>query len=312
MNEINEDTLLESFPIRELSARCNVNTVTIRAWERRYGLLTPMRTEKGHRLYTDNDVKRIKKILEWIDRGVPVSKVKALLDQSTPQTRHSIEAEAEADNWKDHTQKLKQAAQTLCATKIEPLLHDYFLNYPVKVVLEKVLSSCLSELSSENNEDNTHLAAVHFLESEIIRYALIRLSAHKGGKKHSKKAKTEKPSILLLCAEQTALWKLAVIAMALADQHYAAQLINQSCDTETWLAFTKSSNADQIVVYQDGIWREPDAKQIKDQQDHLDQQANRITFCGSAVIASDLNLNNACFSNLEQWLDQLPKTVEWN
>ena len=70
----------QHFPIRELSARTQVNTVTIRAWERRYGLLKPRRTEKGHRLYSENDVQRVEKILELVARGVPLSKVKQLID----------------------------------------------------------------------------------------------------------------------------------------------------------------------------------------------------------------------------------------
>ena len=43
-------------PIRELSSLTGVNSVTLRAWERRYGLLKPQRTPKGHRLYSMQDV----------------------------------------------------------------------------------------------------------------------------------------------------------------------------------------------------------------------------------------------------------------
>ncbi|MFO7703780.1 MAG: MerR family DNA-binding transcriptional regulator, partial [Halopseudomonas sp.] len=34
-------------PIREVSRVTGVNAITLRAWERRYGLITPHRTEKG-------------------------------------------------------------------------------------------------------------------------------------------------------------------------------------------------------------------------------------------------------------------------
>ena len=39
-----------SYPIREVSRLTGVNAVTLRAWQRRYGLVQPARTEKGHRL----------------------------------------------------------------------------------------------------------------------------------------------------------------------------------------------------------------------------------------------------------------------
>ncbi|EFP7227421.1 TPA: MerR family transcriptional regulator [Shigella dysenteriae] len=53
--------------------------VTLRAWQRRYGLLKPQRTDGGHRLFNDADIDRIREIKRWIDNGVQVSKVKMLL-----------------------------------------------------------------------------------------------------------------------------------------------------------------------------------------------------------------------------------------
>jgi DNA-binding transcriptional MerR regulator len=70
-------------PIREVARQTGVNAVTLRAWERRYGLIVPLRTPKGHRLFSADHVQRIQAILTWLNRGVAVSQVKPLLD--TPQ-----------------------------------------------------------------------------------------------------------------------------------------------------------------------------------------------------------------------------------
>src|SRR3546814_18236862 len=59
-------------PIREVARQTGVNAVTLRAWERRYGLIVPHRTPKGHRLFNAEHVQRILSILTWIDRGVAV------------------------------------------------------------------------------------------------------------------------------------------------------------------------------------------------------------------------------------------------
>ncbi|MGB8712343.1 MAG: MerR family transcriptional regulator, partial [Onishia taeanensis] len=72
------------YPIREVSRLTGVNSVTLRAWERRYGLIRPQRTAKGHRLYAYEDVERVEHILQWLNRGVPVSQVRELLDQPAP------------------------------------------------------------------------------------------------------------------------------------------------------------------------------------------------------------------------------------
>ncbi|MBE3074340.1 MAG: MerR family DNA-binding transcriptional regulator, partial [Actinobacteria bacterium] len=39
------------YTIKEASARSGVGAPLIRAWERRYGVVTPTRTASGYRLY---------------------------------------------------------------------------------------------------------------------------------------------------------------------------------------------------------------------------------------------------------------------
>ena len=63
------------YPIRTVSRRTGVPSVTLRAWERRYRLITPTRTEKGHRLYTEADIERVRQVLALIEQGVGVGQV---------------------------------------------------------------------------------------------------------------------------------------------------------------------------------------------------------------------------------------------
>ena len=67
------------YTIGEVALLCDINPVTLRAWQRRYGLLKPQRTDGGHRLFNDADIDRIREIKRWINNGVQVSKVKMLL-----------------------------------------------------------------------------------------------------------------------------------------------------------------------------------------------------------------------------------------
>lgn len=68
------------YSIGDVAERCGINPVTLRAWQRRYGLLKPQRSEGGHRQFDEEDIQRIEEIKRWIKSGVPVGKVKALLD----------------------------------------------------------------------------------------------------------------------------------------------------------------------------------------------------------------------------------------
>lgn len=71
------------YTIGEVALLCDINPVTLRAWQRRYGLLKPQRTDGGHRLFNDADIDRIREIKRWIDNGVQVSKVKVLLSSDS-------------------------------------------------------------------------------------------------------------------------------------------------------------------------------------------------------------------------------------
>lgn len=43
----------------------------------------PQRSEGGHRLFDEEDIQRIEEIKRWISNGVPVGKVKALLETTS-------------------------------------------------------------------------------------------------------------------------------------------------------------------------------------------------------------------------------------
>lgn len=71
----------DGLSIGELSARTGVKPVTLRAWERRYGLLRPARTEGGHRLYARSDVGRVTRVLSLLDAGVPIGRARHLVER---------------------------------------------------------------------------------------------------------------------------------------------------------------------------------------------------------------------------------------
>src|SRR3954447_7693231 len=56
--------------IGEVSRRTGVPVHTLRAWERRYGLLRPSRSSGNFRLYSGADEKRVRLMLQHLERGV--------------------------------------------------------------------------------------------------------------------------------------------------------------------------------------------------------------------------------------------------
>ena len=127
-------------PIREVARQTGVNAVTLRAWERRYGLIVPQRTPKGHRLFNAEHVQRIHTILTWLNRGVPVSQVKGLIDSALP-LPDPVENE-----WHALRQNLVSAISDLTERRVDDAFNQAMALYPPRTLCEQLLLPLLQEL----------------------------------------------------------------------------------------------------------------------------------------------------------------------
>ncbi|MNN15008.1 HTH-type transcriptional repressor YcgE [compost metagenome] len=125
-------------PIGELARRTGVNPVTLRAWERRYGLLKPQRTAKGHRLYPVEQVERVEAILAWLQRGASVGQVRELLDKpsSTPPK----------GDWQARQFQLIEAIANLSQRALDQQLNQAMALYPAVTLCEQLLLPLLDLL----------------------------------------------------------------------------------------------------------------------------------------------------------------------
>lgn len=72
------------YPIRTVAHLTGVNPRRIRAWEDQYNLLTPARTGGGHRLYSEEDVERIRWVKAMVDRGMSLKGIQRLVEGPRP------------------------------------------------------------------------------------------------------------------------------------------------------------------------------------------------------------------------------------
>ena len=61
------------YRIQAVSEMTGIPSATLRAWERRYGVPNPSRTNSSYRLYSHDDVAKIKLIKELCDQGLAPS-----------------------------------------------------------------------------------------------------------------------------------------------------------------------------------------------------------------------------------------------
>jgi DNA-binding transcriptional MerR regulator/methylmalonyl-CoA mutase cobalamin-binding subunit len=68
------------YPIRAVSKLTGISLDTLRAWERRYHVVTPQRDDRG-RLYTEADVQRLRLLNAVVQKGHAIGRLAALNDQ---------------------------------------------------------------------------------------------------------------------------------------------------------------------------------------------------------------------------------------
>ncbi len=131
----------ELFPIREVSRLTGVNPVTLRAWERRYGLIQPTRTESGHRLYSMTEIERVRSIVDWIDRGVAVSKVGKILAKTEPLKvlAHIIPDDLVQADYAQWQLQVQVAVSAFDDRALDQVYNQIFSSYSLSVVFQDIL-----------------------------------------------------------------------------------------------------------------------------------------------------------------------------
>ena len=177
-------------PIRTVSTLTGVNAVTIRAWERRYGLITPQRTPKGHRLYTHEDVERIRHIVELLKQGISVGHVKPLLDQH-PGDASEQPAADNGDVWKHYQDRMLDAIERFDEPALDSSYNDALSLYPVDIVNQRLTTPLLRLLGERWKKRDMGIAEEHFF-SVYLRNKL-------GTRIHHMNQRGNGPLLLLAC-----------------------------------------------------------------------------------------------------------------
>ena len=155
--------------IGELARRTGVATELLRAWERRYGLLTPSRTDSGYRLYSTDDVERVGRMRELLRSGLSAAEAarQALVEPSAAR-RDEIEPRAAAVELRSALERFDDAA---AHAAFDRLLADY----TTFAVLDGVVLPLLRELGDGWERGEISIAQEHFA-SNLLRGRLLGLA----------------------------------------------------------------------------------------------------------------------------------------
>jgi MerR family transcriptional regulator, light-induced transcriptional regulator len=151
----------ELLPIRTISALTGVNAITLRAWERRYGLITPGRTSKGHRLYTHEHVEEIRRVIALVERGVPISRVREIIEAQRP-----TDAQARGP-WKEYLQRLMAAVARFDEPELDRIYDEALSVHAIDNLTRKLVLPLLAHLGERWKDVDGAIAEEHFFATYL-------------------------------------------------------------------------------------------------------------------------------------------------
>ena len=171
--------------IGELARRTGASPELLRAWERRYGLLRPTRSQGGFRLYTAADEERIRRMKEHLVRGVAAAEAARLAaDAETPQsgTDTTTPAIPAPETTTDAPPPLQAAARELAGAldrfdeeQAHAVLDRLLAAYRIETILRDLLIPYLHDLGERWVGGEVSVAQEHFA-SNLLRGRLLGLA----------------------------------------------------------------------------------------------------------------------------------------
>ena len=188
--------------IGALSKRVGVSPELLRAWESRYGLLKPVRTNGGFRLYSAADEERVLSMRRHVASGVPAAEAARLAVGQTS----SAEDTGVAANPTRLAEELREALDRLDEATAHAVLDRRFAAFTIETVLRDIVLAYLRELGERWERGEASVAQEHFA-SNLLRGRLLGLARGWG--------RRSGPTTVLACAPGE-LHDLPLIAFGLA------------------------------------------------------------------------------------------------
>ena len=189
---LSDYTTTPLYNIKAVVQATHISPSTLRAWERRYHMCEPQRSESGYRLYSDRDIAVIRWLKAQVDAGMAISQavswLQSIVDGSGPQevvtlpdptgrvqeaAQPALPSRLEVQNRAALQDHLVWALLSYDENRAEQVLAQAFALYPLEMVGEQLIMPTLVELGERWHRGELNIAREHY----ATNYLLQRVSA---------------------------------------------------------------------------------------------------------------------------------------
>ena len=224
--------------IGELSRRSGVSPELLRAWERRYGLLDPIRSPGGLRLYSLADLERVRVMQQHLADGLAAAEAAAAAVQAPGESTKAAGTARESPV--AAVDQLAAALEEFDEPRAQAIFDRLLAEVTLDVFLSEIVMPYLRDLGTRWVRGEITVAQEHFA-SNVVRGRLLGIARGWG--------RGVGPRALLACApgEQH---ELGLIAFGLALRTHGWRIEYLGADTplDTIRGVANTLDVDLVVV----------------------------------------------------------------
>ena len=187
---LNEYATTPLYNIKAVVQATNISPSTLRAWERRYNVCRPQRSDSGYRLYSERDVAVIRWLKTQVDAGMSISQAVSWLDTivdhangldqavlpgaagSAGSDRAVGGAVAHRDQVRDFESLQADLLRAMCnfdEETAESVVAEAFAMYPMERVGESLFLPVLTEIGERWRRGEVSATTEHFATNYLIQ-----------------------------------------------------------------------------------------------------------------------------------------------
>ena len=175
MTSISDFSNSPKYKIKDVSDQTGIRPVTLRAWERRYAVLSPSRSDNRYRLYSDRDIA----VLRWLKSrtysGVSISAAVEELRQSMEHGKMpevlpaspAIQPAKAANPPARYARELYRALLRYDEPDASDLLREALSVFDLRTFLAEVITPCLVDIGTAWYRGEIRITTEHFASAFI-------------------------------------------------------------------------------------------------------------------------------------------------
>jgi DNA-binding transcriptional MerR regulator/methylmalonyl-CoA mutase cobalamin-binding subunit len=236
------------YTIRQAALRSGVNVPLLRAWERRYGIVAPARTDGGYRLYDDAAIDRLRAMRILVDDGMSPRQAADRVADADPDELQRLAAGRAAD-----AEPIGDAASAIAAfvaaaaridgRAIERAVDELFAIGSFERAIEDRVFPALAALGDAWARGDVDVAGEHAASAAIVRRLSLAFEA-------AASAAADGDGPILVGLPPGAHHEVAALAFAAAARRIGMPVIYLGTDVpvDSWVAAVRRTGARAIVL----------------------------------------------------------------